>query len=1570
MLALMMCLAWTSPAKAAIKAQITLAAPDRAVVGETFDVTIKVGVSDFTAKTVHFEIVYDKTRLEPVFTDDDKLGTPLYQPDHDGVDWDLDKNLCMVIWVADAYGETAIGSEDGVVEFFKMSFKVKDSAPDGLATINVDFSNGSIADARSNDPTEMDNAVELRDSEISITAANVNVTHLESSDATLSKLTPSVGELSPTFAPDVTDYTMTVPYTTEKVSFTAVANHSAATFTGAGEYALAAGAVTEVKIIVTAQDNSTKEYKINVTRTAAATDNTLSSLKVAGQDIFEPAKDVYELTVPYETTKVMLEALANNEFATLVGTGEKTLGEGGETSSFDIVVTAQNGDTKTYTVKIKRTACADNKLKGLTVSAGTLSPAFSADVLEYTLALEYKTKQFNVAAVANHATAKVEVSSTAFTESKDVVTLVVTVTVTAQDGTTRVYTINVTRAAASTDNTLKSLTVSGGTLSPEFSSAVNQYTMTVENSVASILLNAVANDAKATLKSVGFTNNKDIALKVGENKFEITVTSESGVANTYKVTVTRKPSENNLLLALKPSAGKLSPTFDANVTNYTMSVDFAVKTVTFTPTVADKTATVKVEGGTNLAVGANTVTVTVTAQSGAIKTYVVVITKNPADTNSDLKSLTVSSGTLNPGFAVGTKQYVVKVPYSISKITIKGTASSGVATVSGNVTNAALAVGDNTFTITVTAQDKTHKSVYTVTVQREKPSTDNSLESLTPSVGQFDKEFTPDEGMYSMTVPYSADKVVFTFQKGNQLATVNVASPYTVELEAGKTTAVKITVKAQSGDTRVYTVNVTRTAAATDSTLKSLEPSSGLFNQIFAPDVTEYTMRVGFATEVMDLIYELNNEFATAQLEGERQLELGENVFTLTVTAEDGSKTVYTVTVERTLLSSDTTLKALTVSGAKLDFDPKTREYQVQVPVGMLVADIHFEVTDEKSTALLAGGETLDPAGENVYTVTVTAEDGSVGEYVIEISFRDVETDSSLSDIWDDLGAIEFEEGKTEYDVTVSHNANSINIEYTVSGEYAVALAEFPRTLESVGKTVFTITVLAEDGSQTVYTINVTKGDIPDNTKLDALVASYGTLAPDFDPNVTDYTLVVPFSVERIEFVYMLRDNTSTVEIAGEDLLVAGQENLYEIKVTATDGEYTIYRVAVTRNLISSDATLSEININGEPLKGFDPAVNEYFITIPNSVKEMLVEAVANYMAAKVDITEPEQLAVGENVYVITVTAEDGTVAEYKITVTRLEVDSDATLKELYTDKGEIEFDPNVTEYEIKLENDVTSIAITYEVSSPYARAELLGNSVLVEGDNIYTITVTADDGTVKVYTITVNRRPLSTDSSAKEIIVGGIRLDLLQVDKTYVVELPYTTTQLEIIASANDAKATVDVVANEDLQVGNNTATVTITAENGSKTSYYITVVRDAGSSNASLVQLRPLVGAFKEEFVSNKYTYNMKVKNEVELLEFEVVTSDALSTYTIMGNQLVEGENKVEILVVSQNGTKLTYVVNVIREGDSLWYKLTHTVLFSIGSFGVTVLVFGLAAIVIIAACVVILLLIINKNKVKRIR
>ena len=433
---------------------------------------------------------------------------------------------------------------------------------------------------------------------------------------------------------------------------------------------------------------------------------------------------------------------------------------------------------------------------------------------------------------------------------------------------------------------------------------------------------------------------------------------------------------------------------------------------------------------------------------------------------------------------------------------------------------------------------------------------------------------------------------------------------------------------------------------------------------------------------------------------------------------------------------------------------------------------------------------------------------------------------------------------------------------------------------------------------------------------------------------------------------------------------MAGQENLYEIKVTATDGEYTVYRVAVTRNLISSDATLSEIDINGEPLEGFDPAVNEYFITIPNSVKEMLVEAVANYMAAKVDITEPEQLAVGENVYVITVTAEDGSVAEYKITVTRLEVDSDATLKGLYTDKGEIEFDPNVTEYEIKLENDVTSIAITYEVSSPYARAELLGNSVLVEGDNIYTITVTADDGTVKVYTITVNRRPLSTDSSAKEIIVGGIRLDLLQVDKTYVVELPYTTTQLEIIASANDARATVDVVANEDLQVGNNTATVTITAENGSKTSYYITVVRDAGSSNASLVQLRPLVGAFKEEFVSNKYTYNMKVKNDVELLEFEVVTSDALSTYTITGNQLVVGENKVEILVVSQNGTRLTYVVNVVREGDSLWYKLTHTVLFSIGSFGVTVLVFGLAAIVIIAACVVILLLIINKNKVKRIR
>jgi hypothetical protein len=93
---------------------------------------------------------------------------------------------------------------------------------------------------------------------------------------------------------------------------------------------------------------------------------------------------------------------------------------------------------------------------------------------------------------------------------------------------------NVTVRIISTDATLSSLTVSAGTLSPAFSSAIDKYTVSVPYSTSSITLSATKADANASVTGDGVKS-----LNVGANKFKIAVTAENETVKTYTVTITR-----------------------------------------------------------------------------------------------------------------------------------------------------------------------------------------------------------------------------------------------------------------------------------------------------------------------------------------------------------------------------------------------------------------------------------------------------------------------------------------------------------------------------------------------------------------------------------------------------------------------------------------------------------------------------------------------------------------------------------------------------------------------------------------------------------------------------------------------------------------------------------------------------------------------------------------------------------------------------------------------------------------------------------------------------------------------
>lgn len=90
-------------------------------------------------------------------------------------------------------------------------------------------------------------------------------------------------------------------------------------------------------------------------------------------------------------------------------------------------------------------------------------------------------------------------------------------------------------ANKSGDNSLSSLSISPGTLSPSFQYSETNYTASVAEDVTSINVDAKPSNAKATVESI---TGQD-GLQPGQNTVSIVVKAENGTTATYKIVVTR-----------------------------------------------------------------------------------------------------------------------------------------------------------------------------------------------------------------------------------------------------------------------------------------------------------------------------------------------------------------------------------------------------------------------------------------------------------------------------------------------------------------------------------------------------------------------------------------------------------------------------------------------------------------------------------------------------------------------------------------------------------------------------------------------------------------------------------------------------------------------------------------------------------------------------------------------------------------------------------------------------------------------------------------------------------------------
>ena len=498
----------------------------------------------------------------------------------------------------------------------------------------------------------------------------------------------------------------------------------------------------------------------------------LSSLAVTPPGALQPdfSSNVtdYRATVSTTDSSVIVRATPESSTATMTIDGQPagtdqgisvTLDLAPSTKSIFIRITDQSGAQTTYVVIVTRPASSNTDLRSLSLSPGPLNPAFRAGTTKYTAQVGSGTARVSVTATLQDPTAALDVDGQGTISgqaraidlgdpgsSKDI-----TIVVTAPNGSLKSYLVTVVRAALGGNFNLGKLTVSPGTLDPSFKASTPRYTVNVGSGTDRVVVTATRQESSSTLQVNGQVANSGQARTIDlqdpglPTDIEILVIAQNGSRQPYVITMNRAAlSADNNLKTLSVSPGTLTPTFTPDQLPYTVDVATGVSSLTVTATVQDSNASLMINGQgissgqpreiSPLAPpGSNTlIAILVRAPSGAEKTYTVTVKRPLPSSDAALSALTVSAGTLNPGFAAGTINYTVNVPASVDSLTVTATKSdpNAVASASGSVIAAPgvatgsvsgpLGLGTTTlFTITVTAQDGVTTRPYTINVFRD-----------------------------------------------------------------------------------------------------------------------------------------------------------------------------------------------------------------------------------------------------------------------------------------------------------------------------------------------------------------------------------------------------------------------------------------------------------------------------------------------------------------------------------------------------------------------------------------------------------------------------------------------------------------------------------------------------------------------------------------------------------------------------------------------------------------------------------------------------------------------------------
>ncbi len=1187
----------------------------------------------------------------------------------------------------------------------------------------------------------------------------VTVNRMKSNNAFLSSLTVD-GVSVPDFNKEKETYDVTVGSEKTQITVNGATEDTHATTNDFHDYNISTGSKA-ITVTVTAEDGTTtKTYTINVTK-PASTDATLNNLYIVQTSIdptFSPGVTSYTANVPYNVTNIDIVA-EKKAGQTVTGDGNQQLNTG--PNSFDIKVTPESGNPITYTIVVTREKNNNAYLNDITLSDGaSLDTPFAYNTFAYNVSVANNIDKLTISATKQDPNATVTIDGSVVPDLGQQVSLntgtnTISLLVTAEDGTTtQTYTLTIERAK-SNDATLKNLVIDGVTkMEPQFAPETTEYTIEVPYEVENLSISK----AEPTYKDATVDLPDDLTLNVGPNQKTITVTAEDGTVNYYTLNITRLASANNFLssLSVKDTAQtEYITSFSKTTVKYSITVENNVDSVTIAATkeAPESTWDDSDLGLQQLNVGLNTFTITVTSNSHIDRTYTIEITRK-SNSNNFLDTLSIKDENQKEyinNFVKTTDAYNFSVTEDITKLKVVATAEAETSTITINgepVTDGGneiiLSTGSNTINIVVTPESgSTDAKTYVITVNKP-ASTNNYLKSLTVSPGTLTPEFNREIERYTVEVENETASIEINAEPESSSAVVT-GDTGVKSLNAG-TQTFNITVNPESGATRTYTIEVTRKGSSVND-LKSLSVEGYKINPDFRSDITEYTLSVGNEVSEITVNAEaVDSANARVTGTGKRPLATGLNDISVIVTAQDGTPKTYTIKVTRAK-SSNNYLASLNITEGKYtpDFDKETTKYYITVPYE--VTSLNINAIPEDQAASLSIDDNKDfTVGENKVTINVKAEDDTVRTYEIYVTRQD-QANNYLTDITvtGDDGvkyplSPKFNKDDQDYDVVISESVKNVNITVTkadeslqVSGDGSVAITTLPQQHE--------IVVSTAGGIKRTYRLNFVKG-LSSNNKLKSLSIDKGVLDPRFDPDEIAYNVDLPAGTNQIQITAIKSEESQTITGIPSDGIVAlkAGRNTIKVAVTAEDGSIRTYYIFVNVKSDNSSNELTSLIVDkGELKPAFDSKQKLYTVDLDETEDSITISATGNN---KITGDGKKNLDVGVNVFEIVSTDNDGNENVYRVVVNRGSVASPSpNLIYLQVDGYNLNetFDKDTLNYTMNVYDDVNSLDVIAIPEDKNATVTITGNTNMVFGENIITISVTDQNSARKDYTIKVS---------------------------------------------------------------------------------------------------------------------------------------------------------------------------------------------------------------------------------------